>query len=202
MTAPPREPQNLYDALSTIYDWLCDDRLTQWPYMENGPFYSDLPKYQEVARAALAAAPAPSAEPPATDAPCSSCGQTAGFHTLRCRDKNAASELRATHCSNEGLHDSAADLIERQAREMAELQRKLTNEENYYEDMKIRAERAESALADKARILERCRFVLGNMAQENVGAIFNRWPISHEPLRNDARGLLPDIDAVLGDSNG
>lgn len=47
-------------------------------------------------------------------------------------------------------------------------------------------------------VLERARTILGNMAQENEGAIFNRWPISHEPLRTDARGLLPEIDRVLG----
>jgi len=46
-------------------------------------------------------------------------------------------------------------------------------------------------------VLERCRTVLGNMAMENEGAVFNRWPINHEPLRNDARNLLPVIDAVL-----
>jgi hypothetical protein len=37
------------------------------------------------------------------------------------------------------------------------------------------------------------------MAKENEGAIFNRWPIHHEPLRSDARNLLPLIDEVLGD---
>jgi len=45
--------------------------------------------------------------------------------------------------------------------------------------------------------LERCRTVLGNMAAENEGAIFNRWPIHHEPLRSDACGLLPVIDEAL-----
>ncbi|WP_315789825.1 hypothetical protein, partial [Bradyrhizobium sp. SZCCHNR3027] len=50
--------------------------------------------------------------------------------------------------------------------------------------------------------LERCRTVLGNMALENEGAIFNRWPINHEPLRNDARGLLPIIDAALAKAKG
>ena len=45
--------------------------------------------------------------------------------------------------------------------------------------------------------LRRCQTVLGNMAAENEGAIFNRWPINHEPLRNDARHLLPVIDAAL-----
>ena len=47
-------------------------------------------------------------------------------------------------------------------------------------------------------ILERCRTVLGNMARENEGAIFNRWPISHEPLRADARNLLPLIEKEFG----
>lgn len=46
-------------------------------------------------------------------------------------------------------------------------------------------------------LLERCRTVLGNMALENEGAIFNRWPISHEPLRHDAKNLVPLIDAAL-----
>lgn len=48
--------------------------------------------------------------------------------------------------------------------------------------------------------LERCNTVLGNMALENTGAasILRRWPISHEPLRSDAKGLLPVIAAALG----
>ena len=46
-------------------------------------------------------------------------------------------------------------------------------------------------------VLMRCRTVLGNMALENEGAIFNRWPINHEPLRNDARSLLPVVDTAL-----
>jgi hypothetical protein len=45
--------------------------------------------------------------------------------------------------------------------------------------------------------LRRCQTVLGNMAQKNEGTIFNRWPINHEPLRSDARNLLPIIDAAL-----
>lgn len=40
------------------------------------------------------------------------------------------------------LMNAAADLIERQAREIADLARKLANEEGYYADMKIRAARA------------------------------------------------------------
>ena len=45
--------------------------------------------------------------------------------------------------------------------------------------------------------LRRARVILANMAQENEGAIFNRWPINHEPLRNDAKNALPEIDAAL-----
>lgn len=48
-----------------------------------------------------------------------------------------------------------------------------------------------------ANILMRCRTVLGNMADENEGAIFNRWPINHEPLRADAKNLVPLIDEAL-----
>ena len=47
--------------------------------------------------------------------------------------------------------------------------------------------------------LSRARTVLGNMAEENEGAIFRRWPINHEPLRADAKNLLPVIDAALGE---
>jgi len=43
--------------------------------------------------------------------------------------------------------------------------------------------------------LERARTVLGNMALENEGAIFRRWPMLM--ARADARNLLPEIDAVL-----
>lgn len=49
-------------------------------------------------------------------------------------------------------------------------------------------------------VLKRCRTVLANMALENKGAIFFRWPISHEPLRSDAKHLLPVIDAALSAS--
>jgi hypothetical protein len=54
-------------------------------------------------------------------------------------------------------------------------------------------------LAKLIGALERARTILGNMALENEGAFFNRWPICHEPLRADARGLLPVIDEVLRD---
>ncbi len=59
---------------------------------------------------------------------------------------------------------------------------------------------ATAELLDKALgVLNRCYHVLNNMAAENKGAIFFRWPINHEPLRHDARNLLPLIAEVLGD---
>ena len=63
------------------------------------------------------------------------------------------------------------------------------------------AENAKKAAKIRALrlLLERCRTVLGNMALENKGAnpLRRRWPFHHEPLRNDARGLLPVIDMAL-----
>jgi hypothetical protein len=58
--------------------------------------------------------------------------------------------------------------------------------------------------ADQMRAaLERCRTVLGNMAQERegfwAGLFGRRWPINHEPLRADARNLLPILDEILGE---
>ncbi len=61
---------------------------------------------------------------------------------------------------------------------------------------------ARKQLASARSTLERCRTVLGNMALENEGAIFNRWPINCEPLRSDARNLLPIIDSALTDDSG
>lgn len=46
-------------------------------------------------------------------------------------------------------------------------------------------------------VLQRCQMLASNMAMENEGAIFNRWPIHHEPLRSDAKHLLPLINAAL-----
>jgi hypothetical protein len=65
--------------------------------------------------------------------------------------------------------------------------------------LQAEAER-DAALARAPKLagaLRRARVVLANMAAENEGAIFNRWPIHHEPLRADARGLLPVIDDAL-----
>lgn len=53
-----------------------------------------------------------------------------------------------------------------------------------------------------ANVLIRCQTVLGNMALENetgLASIFDRWPISHEPLRADARGLVPVIADALAE---
>lgn len=54
---------------------------------------------------------------------------------------------------------------------------------------------------DDELLLERVRTVLWNMAEENELPWWNfwtsRWPISHEPLRSDARSLLPLIDKEL-----
>lgn len=54
-------------------------------------------------------------------------------------------------------------------------------------------------------VLERCRTILGNMAKENETlrdqfSYGSRWPISHEPLRADAKNLLPEIDRALAAS--
>ncbi len=60
---------------------------------------------------------------------------------------------------------------------------------------------SELATQDLVLILKRCRTVLGNMAEENPG-LWNeltgrRWPINHEPLRADAKNLVPLIDDIL-----
>lgn len=50
--------------------------------------------------------------------------------------------------------------------------------------------------------LERARNILGNMALEHETgwrSVFARWSIHHEPLRADARGALPQIDAAIED---
>lgn len=54
-------------------------------------------------------------------------------------------------------------------------------------------------------LLERTRTILGNMAAERDGfwnsLVGRRWPVNHEPLRNDARNLLPLIDAEIEGGN-
>lgn len=54
-----------------------------------------------------------------------------------------------------------------------------------------------------AGVLRRAHTILANMAAENEGflnaAFGRRWPISHEPLRADARALLPELELMLGE---
>lgn len=58
---------------------------------------------------------------------------------------------------------------------------------------------AEHAVTQLRALLSRCRTILENMALENEGSarIFRRWPISDEPLRSDAKNLLPLLDEAL-----
>lgn len=48
-------------------------------------------------------------------------------------------------------------------------------------------------------VLVRAQTILENMAMERTPAALwgNRWPIHHEPLRADAKALLPVIRAAL-----
>ena len=48
-----------------------------------------------------------------------------------------------------------------------------------------------------ADTLTRAQTILGNMATENERPRLTRWRIHHEPLRADAKNLLPIIDEVL-----
>lgn len=62
------------------------------------------------------------------------------------------------------------------------------------------------ALAERCDRLEHAlrwaQTILANMAMEHTTGwrgIFARWPISHEPLRADARGALPVIEKALAE---
>ena len=58
----------------------------------------------------------------------------------------------------------------------------------------------EREAGDLSRALDRAHTILSNMALEHTTGwrgIFARWPIHHEPLRNDARRALPQIRAAL-----
>lgn len=50
-------------------------------------------------------------------------------------------------------------------------------------------------------LLARARTILNNMAWEREYGwermVKGRWPIHHEPLRNDAQNLLPLIDEAI-----
>jgi hypothetical protein len=63
-----------------------------------------------------------------------------------------------------------------------------------------RLEVASKRIRQKDAALERAHTVLSNMALEHKTgwrSIFARWPISHEPLRADARNVLPIIEAAI-----
>lgn len=49
--------------------------------------------------------------------------------------------------------------------------------------------------------LKRAEMILRNMAEERPGfwnSVFGRrWPINHEPLRNDAQNALPEIRMAI-----
>lgn len=49
--------------------------------------------------------------------------------------------------------------------------------------------------------LVRAQTILEGMALERTPAALwgNRWPVNHEPLRADAKALLPVIRAALGE---
>lgn len=50
-----------------------------------------------------------------------------------------------------------------------------------------------------AAVISRAETILANMARENEKGIAfgrQRWPIHHEPLRADAKGLLPEFDTA------
>ncbi len=67
--------------------------------------------------------------------------------------------------------------------------------------MEVRVIVSEVATKDLVLVLKRCRTILGNMAEEREGywaeLTGRRWPINHEPLRADAKHLVPLIDDIL-----
>ena len=78
-------------------------------------------------------------------------------------------------------------------------------------DWEMALQLADAALAtppeahDRIDLLERAldcaHTILSNMAEEHTTGwrgIFARWPIHHEPLRNDAQRSLSQIRAALG----
>ena len=68
----------------------------------------------------------------------------------------------------------------------------------HYDDRQQIADITLGELRAVASALERARTVLGNMARENDHGVFvRRWPINHEPLRANARDLLPTIDEAI-----
>ena len=118
---------------------------------------------------------------------------------VRLRDENA----RLKQLNQEILdHDRAAEMEALADADRAEAEvARLTEMDAYNTDIIARFEAkltaAEARISDLEVVLHSSRTILGNMAAENKDAIFNRWPIKHEPLRADARNLLPLIDKVL-----
>jgi hypothetical protein len=54
-------------------------------------------------------------------------------------------------------------------------------------------------------LLERCNTVLTNMTRERLPGwrrVITRWEISDEPLHNDAKNLLPLLEAALSFPDG
>ena len=94
---------------------------------------------------------------------------------------------------------SVADLLLRQAGEIERLQAEChaLDQESY---MRLRdGQAAEALLREAGGVVRRARNVLNNMAMENKGAWWPsaRWPIHHEPLRSDAKNVVPVLDAFL-----
>lgn len=69
-----------------------------------------------------------------------------------------------------------------------------------FENARLRSDAVHVANMKMHRVLERCEVILSNMALENPHTFLglHRWPIHHEPLRNDAKGVLPVIADALG----
>lgn len=53
LSAAHAKATRLEEALRRTLHWLQDDRLTQWPYMENGGFYDDRAEHIDWINAAL-----------------------------------------------------------------------------------------------------------------------------------------------------
>jgi hypothetical protein len=68
-----------------------------------------------------------------------------------------------------------------------------------YDDVHVIADITVGELARLVCAIHRARTILANMAEENpnAGVFASRWPISHEPLRADARNLLPELNEIL-----
>jgi hypothetical protein len=139
--------------------------------------------------------PAPLSPPPAAlasdDGTCVRCGAAPRNASGLCATCLAEDAERAGEIppAAQDLHelepalDRAADALIARGKVIDQLRQER-------DELQARVARLETAL-------QRAQTILANMAQENKGAVFNRWPINHEPLRADAQSLLPIIDAAL-----